>query len=89
LSKIISNTFIYSPDGTHIDRLTEKINMRRSLIPATIVLSFILSNCTTKDKKNEGEPYPTYDTTSKMENKNSAPVDSSSLNVPKDHGDIH
>jgi hypothetical protein len=63
--------------------------MKKSLLAATPILLFIFCNCGTKDKKNEAEPYPTYDTTNKMENKNNAPVDSSSLNVPKDKGDIH
>jgi hypothetical protein len=41
--------------------------MKYTLLFVTALLANIFLSCYNSDKKNEAEPYPTYDTTSQME----------------------
>jgi hypothetical protein len=63
--------------------------MKKNIIPVTLLFLLIGFACGTKDNKNEVENYPTYDTNQPAENRTTAPPDSSSLNSPKDQGDIN
>jgi hypothetical protein len=56
------------------------------ILPAFIMM--LLGGCGAKDNKNEVEKYPTYDTTSRMENLNNGNPDSSMNNKNNKDGNI-
>ena len=54
--------------------------MKKTILFTAALLFNILISCGTKDEKNEVEPYPNYDTTSRMENINDPDSAASSQN---------
>jgi hypothetical protein len=67
--------------------MQKKNTMKKIMIPALSLLCMLVTGCGAKDDKNEAEKYPTYDTTSRMENLNNQDPDSSMNN--KNNGEMN